>query len=151
MSQAEVTAIAVSFDHQVSEGRILRFHTGIAEDAPAEAIDRLLDKLTAAADRQAAKYRLEELRRKIAAEEKIYASRSEDLIRIDAEAQAEYEKGNRRQPWAMERMSPAKQQERNNVQVFLARARDGILEWRAEEKLLAQKVNGVAHSTADSR
>ena len=148
-SPAEVTAIAVSFDHQLSDGRILRFHTGIAEDASAEELNALLDRLTAASDRQAARYKLQALQADLVKNERMYQERAEDVIRIDAEAEAAYGRSNRKVPWSPDQLTPKQKQDRDNVAIMGKRLKEMILEQRGEIAQLQQVVNGAAHSAAD--
>jgi hypothetical protein len=149
ISQVDVPAVVVSIDHQISEGRIIRFQTGIAKDAPAAEFDALLDKLTTATDRQAAKYKIETLQAQLAEEEKLYIMRQEDLTRIDAEAQAEYErKGDRRAPWSPDKLPANKLAERKNADIFISRLRDNIKSKRSDLATLTKLVGGHANGGA---
>lgn len=144
----DIPAVVVSMDHQISDGRIIRFQTGIAQDADARDYNALLDKLSAATDRQAAKYRLDDLRKKLAEEEDLYKTRMEDLTHLDASAQAEYEKQGRKAPWAPEKLPAAKLQERQQADIFIKRIRDSILAKRAEVATLTGIVSGANGSAA---
>ena len=149
MATVDVPAIAVSIDHQISDGRIIRFQTGVAQDAAPAELNALLDKLTAAMDRQAAKYKVEALTAQLAEDEKLYTLRLEDMTRIDAEAQAEYErKGDRRAPWSLDKLPAAKLSERKNADIFIGRLRDNIKEKRAEIASLTKMVSGHANGSA---
>lgn len=143
----EVAAIAISYDHQIGDGRIIRFHSGVAVDAPAATLNGLLDKLTAAADRQAARYEYEALQKKLLEEEKFYAMRREDLIRIDAEAQAAYEQTGRRSPWSLDKLPADKRQLRQSIETMEKRLRDDIVADRARIEALAKVVNGADVAT----
>jgi hypothetical protein len=140
-------AIMVSYDHQVSDGRILRFSTGVARDAEPAAINALLDKLTAATDRQAAKYELEKLKETLAQEEKFYTLRQEDLVRIDASAQAEWETSNRKAPWTADKLSATKRQERQQAEIMAQRLRDSIVANRQRVEVLSKAVSGADRAT----
>lgn len=147
---AEVGAIAVSYDHQISDGRILRFHVGIAEDAASEEFNALLDKLTAAGDRQAAKYQLEALQHHLKRDEKLYLAREKELIRVDAEQEAEYNASPRKMPWGPDRLTAKQKTERQQVLQNRSIAMESIVEQRNEIARLTKVVNGAAHIPANS-
>ena len=142
-----VPAIAISFDTTIDQGRIIRFQTGVAQDAPASAISALIDKLVSVADRQEARYKLQALQTQIEQEEKLYVERQEDLVRIDAEAKAQYEAGGRRAGWSPDKLPPARLQERSNADTFVKRLRDAIIAKRAEAEKVKAIVDGAHFAT----
>lgn len=146
---AEVTAIAVSFDHQLSEGRVLRFHTGISFDATPGQLDALLDRLTAATDRQAAKYEIKKIEKELAEHEKFYVMREEELVRVDEEAAARYARSNKREAFSIEKLTGKEHSDRQNIVIMRDRLREAIIERRAELSQLKGLVNGGTHGAAD--
>lgn len=149
LAQIDVPAVVVSLDHQISEGRIIRFQTGVAQGASPAELNALLDKLTAAMDRQAAKYKLEALEAQVKEDERLYVMRQEDMTRIDEEARAAYERSDRRTPWSPEKLPANKLSERNNAAIFVKRLRDGIVDKRAAIATLTKLVGGHANGAAN--
>lgn len=145
-----IPAIMISVDHQVSEGRIVRFSTGIAQAAPLSEINGLLDKLSAATDRQQAKCELEKAQGDLKREEKLYAQQMEDMARLDGQQQAEYERSGKRAPWAPERLTAAQQKDRENAEVSIKRRRDMIVALREHVAKVQAKASVHADSTANS-
>lgn len=62
-------ALGVSINAQVDQGRVLVFQTHVDADVSAEDLDKLLDKLNVAADRQAAFYEIPQLKKAVRLEE----------------------------------------------------------------------------------
>lgn len=145
----EVGAIAISFDHQIAEGEILRFHVGVAEDAAADTIDRVLDKLTAASERQARQREVKKLQAQLKQEEELYVKNREDLVRIDAEAEAEHVRSGRRTPYSPDKMAADKRQVKQQRENMDQRIRDSVNAIKARLGTL-QAVNG-ADRAANSR
>jgi hypothetical protein len=144
-----VPAIMLSFDHQVSDGRIIRFSTGIAQAARPEELNALLDKLTAAADRQEAKYRLERLANDLKREEKLYEQGTADMLRLDEEARASYQQSGRRADWSPDKLTGAQRKDRENAEVSMSRRRDMIVALR-EQVALARGIVDGAHGATNS-
>lgn len=130
-SGVDVPAIMLSMDHQVSEGRIVRFSTGIPRDVAPSELNALLDKLAAATDRQQAKYELQRLEEGVKREEKLYVQQQEDLTRMDAEAEARWQQ-TKRTPWAPDKLTGAQLKDRENAEVSIARRRDMIVASREQ-------------------
>lgn len=139
-SGVDVPAIMVSMDHQVSEGRIIRFSTGIPRDVPAPELNALLDKLSAATDRQQAKYELERLEEGVKREEKLYVQQQEDLARMDGEAAAVWAR-TKRTDWTPDKLTGAQLKDRENAQVSIARRRDMIVASREQIAKLKATIN----------
>jgi hypothetical protein len=139
-------AIAISYDHQVSDGRIIRFHTGCAADASQSEINGLLDKLTASTDRQAAKYELEKLAVSIAREEKLFVQQTEDMARLTLEAEAEHLASKRKGPLTLR---GAQIKDRENAEISIARRRDMIKAAR-DEAIRLKAVVDASHGAANS-
>ena len=140
-SGVDVPAIMLSMDHQVSEGRIVRFSTGIPRDVPAHELNALLDKLAAATDRQQAKYELERLEDGLKREEKLYVQQQEDLVRMDEEAKARWS-ATKRTDWTPDKLTGAQLKDRENAEVSIARRRDMIF---ASREQLA-KLKAMVHA-----
>ena len=140
-SGVDVPAIMLSMDHQVSEGRIVRFSTGIPRDVPKAELDALLDKLAAATDRQQAKYELERLEDGLKREEKLYIQQQEDLVRMDAESESRWS-ATKRTPWTPDKLTGAQLKDRENAELSINRRRDMIL---ASREQLA-KLKAMVHA-----
>ena len=131
-SGVDVPAIMISVDHQVSEGRIIRFSTGVPRDVSAGVLNGLLDKLAAASDRQQAKHELQRLEDGLKREEKIYVQQQEDLVRLDEEAKARYAASGRKAEWTPDKLTGAQIKDRENAEVSIARRRDTIIASREQ-------------------
>ena len=84
--QVESTpAIGISYQAGISEQRQAVFQCFVPMDCTPETLNAALDKLRAAADRQAAFVRLPIARERLAAFEKVHARAIEDMARIDSE------------------------------------------------------------------
>ncbi len=62
-------ALGISINAQVDQGRVIVFQTHVDADTSSEDLDKLLDKLNVAADRQAAFYEIPGLQKAVRAEE----------------------------------------------------------------------------------
>ena len=152
-SGVDVPAIMLSMDHQVDDGRIIRFSTGIPRDVPVAELNALLDKLAAATDRQRAKYEIQRLEEGLKREEKLYVQQQEDLVRLDEEAKARYAAGNRRGEWSLDKLTGAQLKDRENAEVSIARRRDMILASREQVAKLKATIHahdGGANSHASN-
>lgn len=139
-------AIAISYDHQVSDGRIIRFHTGCAADASQSEINALLDKLTASTDRQAAKYELEKLAVMIEREEKLYVQQTEDMARLTMEAEAEHSASGRKGAFSLR---GAQKTDHDNAALSIARRRD-MIKMNREQAARLKAVVDASHGAANS-
>lgn len=136
-----VPAIMLSMDHQVSQERIIRFSTGIPRDVEPRELNALLDKLSAATDRQAARYELQRLEDAAKREEKLYVQQQEDLVRMDAEREAEWSRSNKRAPWTHDKLTGSQLKDRENAEVSIARRRDMIVANREQIAKLKATIN----------
>lgn len=81
-------ALGFSLQIDLGAGRVCTMQTFLPNFCSAIELNRMLDKMTAAGDRQRAHYRIEELEREIAREEKAQEQHKEDLARLDREHEA---------------------------------------------------------------
>ena len=82
---AQELATAITLSVALAEGRSLVLQTYLGRDQPLEDYHRLLDALGMAADRQQARYKLENLRANLELHEKQLKHSKEDLPRVEAE------------------------------------------------------------------
>jgi chromosome segregation ATPase len=78
-------ALGMSLQFDLGAGRVCTMQTFLPRDCAAVELNRTLDKMTAAGDRQRAHYKIEELERDLAQLEKDHAQHAEDLARLDAD------------------------------------------------------------------
>ena len=143
-----IPAVMISVDHQVTEGRIIRFSTGLPQSASPQEFNTLLDKLAAASDRQAAREALKRLESDLKREEKLYVQQQEDLARLDGEQRAAYEMTNKRASWSPDKLTGAQIKDRQNAEVSIKRREDGIRSLR--EMVAMNKAVLDAHGGANS-
>ena len=141
-ADVDVPAIMLSVDHQVSEGRIIRFSTGLPRDVSPGELNALLDKLAAASDRQQAKHELQRLEDGLKREEKLYVQQQEDLVRLDEEAKARYAASGRKAEWSPDKLTGAQLKDRENAEVSIQRRRDMIVASREQ----AAKLKATIHA-----
>lgn len=85
----EVAALGFSIQVDLGAGRVATMQTFIPNDMPLSALNSMLDKMTAAGDRQRAHYKIEELRRSLEMEQKLYSDAEEDVARLDSQFEAD--------------------------------------------------------------
>ena len=110
-----IPAVMISYDHQISDGRILRFSTGIAQSAPPAEFDALLGKLTGAAERQEARLAAETLERQLETAEADYTQFAEKLVELEQTQETEYMRSNRKAPWGIDKLSAAQLKDREQA------------------------------------
>ena len=142
-----IPAVMVSYDLQIAEGRIIRFNTGIAQSAPAAEWNKLLDKMTSAADRLEARHLLEQTEQRLKLEEKTYIAQQEDFVRLDAEQQAAYEKTGRRGEF---KLTGAQLKDRENAETSIKRRAEMIKDMRDHLAKLKAKAALNADGAANS-
>lgn len=88
---ADQLAIGIQFAAQVGNGRQLSLTAGVPLDLESGALNSLLDKLGGAMDRQATKYRLDEMRLTLSNMEKQYATTEQQVTNFKMQAEAEWQ------------------------------------------------------------
>lgn len=108
---AQYPALGISVKTQASEGREIVFQTHIAQDASIVDLNALLDKMTAAADRQSAKAALITLYRDLEDHEKQLRQLEEDYSNIEANAAALWAKNGRKGDYKPNQRDAAQKQQ----------------------------------------
>ena len=84
----QAPALGFSLQVDLGAGRVCTLQTHVASDCSLRDLNMMLDKMTAAGDRQRAHYKIEELERDLKQTEKEQAQHQEDLDRVDREHEA---------------------------------------------------------------
>ena len=95
---AKSPALGFSIQIQIDPSRQIVAQTHLDRDASLEEINDLFDKVMMASDRQAARYKLEELHKHFAEHEEGYDRLVKNLELVDQQAQSAWETGKRRGP-----------------------------------------------------
>jgi hypothetical protein len=90
----DAPALGFSMQVDLGAGRVCTLQTFLPNDCTVEHLNHMLDKMTAAGDRQRAHYKIEELEREIEQHEREQAQHQEDLDRLDREYEARQEQRN---------------------------------------------------------
>ena len=132
-------ACAVTLTAQMSQTRSLVVQTYVARDAPIGLFHTVLDKLSKAINRQEAVLDLEAEELNLKVEKDKLRSMQEDFLRIEDDAQAEWERRGKKGPFKLgEKENAAK---RTSV-ITIDRYKDAIAERTARiEKLKAKIAN----------
>ena len=88
LSLIQAPALGFSLQVDLGAGRVCTLQTHVASDCSLRDLNMMLDKMTAAGDRQRAHYKIEELERDLKQTEKEQAQHQEDLDRVDREHEA---------------------------------------------------------------
>jgi hypothetical protein len=91
-------AVALTLSTTLPEGRSLVMQTYLPRDADVGEFHKCLDKLGSAADRQAAKYKLEGLRAALDVHEQTLKQMQEDFANIDVKAERIWKERNKKGP-----------------------------------------------------
>ena len=91
-------ALGFSIQIQIDPSRQIVAQTHLDRGASVEEINDLFDKVMMASDRQAARYKTEELRKHLAEHEEGYDRLIANLELVDQQAQTQWETGKRRGP-----------------------------------------------------
>lgn len=90
VQHAPTPALGFSYNVKLDDKREIVLQTHLPIDATVGALNEILDKMRQAAERQAAHFRIADLKRSLHMQQKQYRRVSEDLISIDAQQQAAF-------------------------------------------------------------
>ncbi len=124
--------------------RQIVFQLHVPVDAPAEDINTLLDKIARAADRQQAYYELIEAHEAIVGHRRALKGILEQRELLDRTAEEQYNQGDRKGAWSLDRLSAPQKQQRLAMEQQIAKWKEGLERWEADIERLTPLVNGHA-------
>lgn len=161
LDPTETIAIGFQVQYQLDEGKALAFSSCVDADCDPAVLNRALDKLVDAAERQQARAKLPRLRKELERLEKSHLRAAEDMFRLDEEnAKAEahwrsaHEASGRRGGF---KLNPAQVNERNkrdadrtNAEITFKRYAEEIALRKEELATLEGATNFALPSAANS-
>ena len=156
----DTIALGFSVQYALDEGKGIAFQSCLDLECTAAQLNAALDKMVAAAERQQAKLRLPKLRGELARLEKTQARATEDMFRLDSEAeleevnwQREFTESGRRGPFKLSAVQAQTKRNRDNsrenAKITFERLEEDIRLRKAEISELEAMVN-AASSANDS-
>lgn len=124
-------ALGISLNAQFAAGRQVVFQTHVAQETAPEEINRLLDKMNAAVDRQEAFYRIEELENALERDKQILYSITHNMENVEQNMQLKYEARGKRGEF---KLSPQEAIQKKQAQDNLVRQTEIV---KLAEKRLA--------------
>jgi hypothetical protein len=140
-------AIGISYGIQIDEKRNIVMQAFVARDCDAVEFNRVLDKVAAAMDRQAARYGLKALRKSLAMQQKQLRRVTEDLFNIDERNQTLFKASGKRGEY---KRSTEQEAHRTNVLTTQKRFQEEIDELKAEIFEAEKVLENASDLRADS-
>jgi hypothetical protein len=122
-------ALGISVNVQVDGNRQIAFQTFVARDDSPQVLNKLLDQISKAADRQVAKAVLISLRKELYQHEKALRDQAEDTERVNAQKHSEWEASGRKGPYKLDDKEKAAL---NNIAISAQKYKDGIVDIKAK-------------------
>jgi hypothetical protein len=157
-TQIPILRYSLTFD--LGAGRVCAMETYSPSDGSLRDLNLMLDKMTAAGDRQRAHYKIEELERELDGLEKEQAQHAEDLARIDREYEAAQAKRQEQAEAGTKALSGIEEAAANDprkrgpvielkgaVKANYGRVKDGVEKLKAEMEK-AKEERTVAHGNS---
>lgn len=123
MTDTAAPAIGISLQVKVDNRRDLVFQTHIAQESSLEQINGLIDKVAAAADRQSARYELQQIEMELELNTKRLPRAVEDLESVDKKHAQDWAGRQRR---GDPKLAPQQEQERRNAIAMIERIKQEI-------------------------
>ena len=149
----KVPALGISFRTLLDrEGRReIVFQTHVDQEISTFVLNKMLDRLSLATDRQIARAELAETKRQLEHEEKQVEIFESALAQLDIASQTRWESSERKGPWDPSKLPPTERQDRANTKLGVERSRGAVVALRKKVAELEVIVNGDAPaSSADS-
>lgn len=137
---SEVAALGFSYSITLDDKRSLVLQTHMPLDCAAADLNNALDKMSRAADRQAARYMIKALQKSLGMQKKQLRRVTEDLQRQDDVNRSKFVAANKKGEY---RLSNEQEAHRNNVLVTQERFKEEIADIEREIKAEEAISNGV--------
>lgn len=135
-------ALGFSYSVTLDDKRSIVLQTHIPIDATVDALNEILDKMRQATDRQAAHFRIADLKRSLHMQQKQLRRVTEDLHNIDAQQQASFTTSGKKGQF---RLTSEQEKHRQNVLITQQRFNEEIEEIKREIKA-AEELSNATYS-----